>query len=343
VVAPPPAKVIGKGLAGPGMVAHIITSKYCDHLPLYRQESILARQGVELSRKTLCDWVMTGADKLQPLVDLMKQEVLASKVIHTDDTTVPVQDRDQTKTKTGRLWVYVGDARNPYSVYDYTPDRKRDGPAKFLAGFRGYLQADAFAGYDRIYAPGDVIEVACWAHARRKFVEAESSGGLRALTAVAWIKRLYAVENEAREAALDAKKLCALRQEKSKPLLDDFGAWLRAQQAEVLPKGPVGQAVAYTLSNWTALNRYVEDGGLDIDNNAAERALRGIAVGRKNWLFAGSDRGGRAAAVLVSFTQTCKDLNLDPFAYLRDILARIADHPMKDINQLLPDQWQPIT
>jgi transposase len=343
LLAEKPPQPIEKGLPGPGLLAHVVVSKYADHLPLNRQENILARHGVEISRKTMCGWAMSAAEILSPLYDLMRARVLQSQVIHTDDTTVPVLDPEQNKTKTGRLWVYLGDAAHPYAVYDYTPDRKRDGPEKFLAGFKGYLQADAYAGYDRIYAPGAVIEVACWAHARRKFVEAQSSDDLRSLAAVAWIKRLYAVEDEAKAKELDAEKLRELRQEKSKSLLDGFGAWLRAEQEKVLPKGPLGQAVAYTLSNWAALNRYVADGILAIDNNAAERAVRGIAVGRKNWMFAGSDRGGRAAAVLVSFTHTCKTIGLDPFAYLRDIFARIASHPMKNLAQLLPDQWQPLT
>lgn len=343
LLAEKPPQPIEKGLPGPGLLAHVVVSKYADHLPLNRQENILARHGVEISRKTMCGWAMSAAEILSPLYDLMRARVLQSQVIHTDDTTVPVLDPERNKTKTGRLWVYLGDAAHPFAIYDYTPDRKRDGPEKFLAGFKGYLQADAYAGYDRIYAPGEVIEVACWAHARRKFVEAQSSDDLRALTAVAWIKRLYAVEDEAGEQGLDAEKLRALRREKSKPMLDGFGAWLRAEQEKVLPKGPLGQAIAYTLSNWSALNRYLDDGILAIDNNAAERAVRGIAVGRKNWMFAGSDRGGRAAAILVSFTQTCKLLHLDPFAYLRDILARIASHPMKNLAQLLPDQWQPLT
>jgi transposase len=340
LLAEKPSQPIEKGLPGPGLLAHVVVSKYADHLPLNRMEGILSRHGVEISRQTMCGWAKSAAEILQPLYDLMRERVLQSKVIHTDDTTIPVLAPELSKTRTGRIWVYIGDEKNPYSVFDYTPTRKRDGPEAFLSGFSGHLQADAYAGYDRIYAPGDVIEVACWAHARRKFVESESSDSLRSLTAVAWIKRLYEVEREAGEAGLGAEEIRELRREKSKALLDDFGEWLRAQQAEALPKSPIGQAISYTLSNWTALNRYVEDGDLDIDNNAAERALRGIAVGRKNWMFAGSDRGGRTAAVLVTFTQTCKSLNIDPFACLRDLLARIADHPMKNLDDLLPDQWQ---
>ncbi len=231
------------------------------------------------------------------------------------------------------------------SGFDYTRTRERAGPEKFLAGFEGYLQADAYSGYDKLYepspgVPGKVIEVACWAHARRKFVESETSDSSRSLTAVAWIKILYEVEKEAREAGLCAEEFREIRREKSRQLLEDFGEWLRGQRAEVLPKSPIGQAIAYALSNWAALYRYADDGDLAIDNNAAERALRGVAVGRKNWLFAGGDRGGRTAAILASFTQTCKSLGADPFAYLREVLARIAGHPMKNLSDLLPDHWQ---
>jgi transposase len=338
-----PDQPVEKGLPGPGLLAHVVVSKYADHLPLNRQEDILARHGVEISRKTMCGWAQSAADLLEPLYELMRERVLKSKVIHTDDTTVPVLDPDQTKTHTGRLWVYVGDKNHRYSVFDYTRTREREGPEKFLGGFSGYLQADAYAGYDRLYASGKVIEVACWAHARRKFVESESSDSMRSLTAVAWIKRLYQVEAEARERELGEEKIRELRREKSKPLLDGLGEWLRVEQAEVLPKSPAGQAIAYTLNNWAALHRYLDDGDLAIDNNLAERTIRPVAVGRKNWLFAGSDRGGRTAAILLSFTQTCKDLDIDPFAYLRDVLARISSHPMKNLAELLPDQWQPLT
>jgi len=334
-----PSQPIEKGLPGPGLLAHVAVSKYGDHLPLNRQEGIFARHGLVIPRQTQCGWMMSVGELGRPLVRLMKERVLGSKVIHTDDTPVPVQDPKSTKTKEGRLWVYIGDARNPYIVYDYTPSHRRDGPENFLVGYKGYLQADAYRGYDRMYAPEGIVEVACWAHARRKYVEAQSSDPQRSLTAVAWIKSIYEVEHEAREKNLSPAELCVLRQLKSKPLLEKFGAWLREEQQKVLPKSPMGQAMAYTLSNWQALNRYLEDGELDPDNNAAERALRCIAVGRKNWLFAGSDRGGRAAAVLYSLIQTCKSLDIDPYGYLRDIFARIADHPMSRLSELLPDQW----
>lgn len=342
--APPPPRIIEKGLPGPGLVAHVVTSKYCDHLPLYRQEFIFARHGLDLSRKTLCGWVLAAAMKLEPLVDWMKAKVLASHVIHTDDTPVRVRGQDMNGPFTGRFWAYMGDLAHPYSVYDYTPSRKRDGPAAFLDGYQGYLQADAFGGYDGIYASGEVTEVACWAHARRKFYEARSTDSNRAHRMLAWIRQLYDVERDAKK--LDDGARCALRQERSKPLLEggedvqSVKAWLLEQQPALLPKSPIAIAANYALANWTALTRYLDDGALAIDNNPAEQALRGIAIGRKNWLFLGSDRGGRAAAIHFSLIQSARRHGIDPFAYLRDLLIAFTPHPPQDLDPYLPDNWK---
>jgi transposase len=335
--APAAPRVIGKGLPGPGLIAHVITSKYCDHLPLYRQERILARHGAQLSRQTLCGWVLKAAGLLEPLVETMRRDVLASRVIHTDDTPVRVQGDGGNGAFTGRLWVYAGDAAHPYTVYDYTPSRKRDGPAKFLDGYEGYLQADAFGGYDGIYASGDIIECACWAHARRKFYDARSTDPNRAHRMLAWIRQLYDIEREGKTLAPEARG--RLRQAKSRPLLGQIKTWLDAQQPGLLPKSPIGQAAAYTLSNWTALERYTSDGIIAIDNNTAEQALRAIAVGRKNWLFLGSDHGGRAAATHYSLIQSARRHGIDPYAYLRDTLLRLTTRPGLDPGALLPDRW----
>jgi transposase len=339
-----PAQPIEKGLPGPALMAHVSVSKYCDHQPLYRQETILARHGVYLSRKTLWGWVWATAMLLEAVVEAMRIRVLQSKVIHTDDTPVTVQARGG-GTYTGRFWVYAGDAQNPYIVYDYTPSRRRDGPVTFLREFVGtpeaprYLQADAFGGYDGIYAADNgVFEVACWAHARRKFHDARKSDVNRAHQMLAWIQQLYLIEREAKD--LDVTRRRALRLEKSKPTLDTIKTWLDAQQSQVLPKSPIGEAFQYAQNQWTALNRYLDDGDLSIDNNVAERSLRGIALGRKNYLFMGSDRGGRAAAILYSLIHSAKRHDLDPFVYLRDLLLRIPTHPNKDIHLLLPDQWK---
>jgi transposase len=341
VTAAKPSGPIEKGLPGPGLLAQVAVSKYGDHLPLHRQQEIFQRQGVELSRQTMCGWMRQAAELVQPLYERMKQQVLDSKAVQTDDTPVPVLDLEREHTRTGRIWTYVGDAAHPYTVYDYTPTRSRDGPEEFLEEFRGYLQADAYSGYDALYQkPGrGIVEVACWAHARRYFYEAQSSDLMRATVMLAYIGLLYGVEREAREQGLRGEDRRAFRQQRTKPILADVHNYLVAQKPEVLPKSPIGEAISYALANWTALLRYSGDGDLEIDNNGAERSLRSIAVGRKNWMFYGSDNGGRTAAVLSSPIATCKRLAIDPFAYMRDLFGRIAAHPQQRLEELLPDRW----
>lgn len=342
VTAEKPEAPIDKGLAGPGLLAHVAVSKFGDHLPLHRQEEIFRRQGVELARQTLCDWMRECAELVSPLYELMKQRVLASKAVQTDDTPVPVLDPDLPRTRTGRIWTYLGDDAYPYTVYDYTPTRSRDGPEEFLKAFRGYLQADAYSGYDHFYEEPErgIEEVACWAHARRRHFEAQSSDLMRSTVMLAYIRLLYDVEREAQERRLKGEARRAVRLEKSKPILDDIRTYLEREQPRVLPKSPEGEAIAYTLANWKALTRYLDDGDLAIDNNGAERSLRGVAVGRKNWMFYGSDNGGRTAAVLSSLIATSKRGGLDPFAYLRDLFGRISSHPQSRLAELLPDQWK---
>ena len=342
VTAQKPMRPIEKGLPGPGLLAHVAVSKYADHLPLARQAGMFHRQGVELARSTLCDWMRRCAELAVPLYRMMAQRVLSSKAVQTDDTPVAVFDPELTHTRTGRIWSYVGDAANPFTVYDYTPTREGKGPAAFLGDFAGYLQADAYGGYDALYADTerDVTEVACWAHARRKFFEAQSSDLMRAMIMLAYVRLLYDVEREAKSENWTGKARRALRQEKSLPVLTDIEAYLRREQSHVLPKSPIAGAIGYALGNWPALRRYCEDGDLEIDNNGAERSLRGIAVGRKNWLWYGSDNGGHTAAVLTSFVATCKRLHIDPFAYLRDVFERISAHPASRLSEFLPDQWK---
>lgn len=349
-IAPKPPQPIDKGLPGPGLLAQLVVDKYQDHLPLYRSEARFARLGVTLSRSTLCDWTAAAAVLLTRLWQLLRQRVLGSKVLHTDDTTVRVRDESQSTMRFGRLWVYLGDADHPGVVFDYTPTHARDGPAAFLQGFQGYLQADAYGAYDGIYAGsgGAIVEVACWAHARNKFQDAQSTDPERALAAKAWVRKLYDVEGEATAeierhgltgAAAAAVRL-RLRQDKAVPLLKSFHIWLLAQKETALPKSPVAAAINYTLNQWEALNRYTTDGDLHIDNNISERTLKLIGIGRNNWLFFGSDQGGQTAAVLFSFTATCKHLRIDTFAYLRDVLTRLPTHPAEQLAQLLPDRWQ---
>jgi transposase len=357
-----PPSPIEKGLADASLLAAVIVGKYSDHLPLNRLERIFDRHDINISRSTLCDWVAACADALRPLHERMVQEVLGSRVIHTDDTPVHVLDKKLKQTRTGRFWIYSGDDDHPSDVFDYTPSRSRDGPMKFLTGWGKdqvrYLQADAFGGYDGIYAGqagGQVVEVACWSHARRKFYEARSSDHARSAQAMAYIRLLYDVESQAherwaaREDSADTRSLSAirleLRQATSVKRLEEFKTWLESQQAanggEVLPKSPMGAAITYALNQWDALCVYTTDGDLNIDNNVSERALRRIAVGRGNWMFCGSDNGGNTAAVLFSFIATCERHRLNPLDYLRDVLERIAATPLSRLAELLPGRWTP--
>ena len=350
---------IERGLPGTGLLAHVAVCKYVDHLPLYRQEGIFFREGVTLSRSTMCDWMASIAGLMEPIWKAMKARILLSDVIQTDDTPVSVQDLLLPgKNRTGRFWVYLGDRRNRFLVYDYSPNRGRDGPVDFLQDFRtGYLQSDAYSVYDAFHQRG-LLEVACWAHARRKFYECRSTSPDYAHPALAWIGRLYDVEkaataaiqkrlidekdlDDARRWAIEDEIRGQFRKEQSRPLMESFGTWLETVAGQVLPKSPMGQAVAYSRTNWTALNRYLEVPYLVIDNNASENALRSIAIGRKNWLHLGSDAGGRTAAILMTVLQSCKHFKFEPFAYLRDVLDRVSTHPHSRIAELLPDAWKP--
>jgi transposase len=336
-IAAKPPQPIDKGLPGPGLLAQVIVSKYDDHLPLHRQERIFARHGLILQRSTTCGWMAACAELLRPLVARMQAEVLHSRVIHTDDSPLPVLDAMRDTTRQGHMWVYLGDRAHPYSVFDFTPNHTQEGAKNFLAGFTGYLQADGYTGYDALYAEGRVVEVACWAHSRRKFYEAQTSDPARAHQALAHIRLLYDIEDAAK--ALDEAGRKALRQEQALPRLAAFRQWLQAQQTEVLPKSPLGQAINYALSRWHALIRYTEAGFLAIDNNVSERTLREFVLGRKNWLFAGSDNGGRTGAILFSVTATCRRLKIDAFAYLRDVLQRMPKLRPENLDELLPDRW----
>ena len=258
---------------------------------------------------------------------------------------MPVLDRERTRTRTGRIWTYVGDRNRPYIVYDYTGNRSREGPEEFLQGYSGYLQADAYAGYDAMFKnrkqdKQELTEVACWAHVRRYFFEAQTSDLCRATVMLAYIQLLYEVEREARQGNLNPEQRRELRQTKSRPILEDIKNYLQTEKPKVLPKSAIGEAIDYTLSNWEALLRYTEDGELEIDNNGAERSLRPIVVGRNNWLFYGSDKGGRTGAVLSSLIASCKRLRVEPFGYLRDLFTRISTHPHNQLDELLPDRWQ---
>ena len=346
VTAPMPPQAIPKCLAGPGLLAQIIVSKFADHVPLYRQEGILLREGIWLSRSTLCDWLAGCATALQPLFALMWQRVFLSRQLHTDDTPVVVQ-RQQTK---GHLWVYVGDDLHPYIVYDFTLGRRQDRPLACLADYKGYLHADAYNGYDQAFAKG-CVEVGCWAHARRYFYEARTSDAVRACWVLGCIRQLYVLEAAAKYAAQAAQLSVAdfhevrrqLRQREAVPLLNTLGDYLERERDLVLPRSPIGEAFTYLHNQWSALQRYTSYGFLDIDNNVAEQALRAVALGRKNWLFVGSEAGGRTAATLYSLVQTCKRHGLDPWFYLREmltILPTLSEFARSiELPKLLPDQW----
>jgi transposase len=341
VQAAAPSRPIGRGLAGPGLLAHVLVSKYADHLPLYRQSEIYARVGVELERSTLADWVGASSALLAPLVEALRRYVLDCGKLHADDTPVPVLAPGTGKTKTGRLWTYVrddrpaGSAAAPAVWFAYSPDRKGEHPQQHLAAFRGALQADAYAGFNDLYKDGHIQEVACWAHVRRKFYDlAQAHGSPIAKEALERIGALYAIEAEIRGRPPDERR--AVRQARARPLLDSLHQWLESCLTKLSRKSDTTAAVKYALGLWPALVRYCDDGHLEIDNNAAERALRAVALGRKNYLFAGSDSGGERAAAIYSLIGTAKLNGLDPEAYLREVLTRIADHPVNRISELLP-------
>jgi hypothetical protein len=287
----------------------------------------------------MCGWLAQCANLLDPLYQSAKGVLFRSKVIGTDDTGVKVLDVKLPYARTGRIWPYYGDKEHPVIVYDYTATRERAGPEKFLKGYRGYLQADAYGGYDAFFkdpARG-LIEVGCWAHARRYYHKALDSDQARMGPALLLIAQLYRVEKGAR--SLSGWERLRLRQLHSRPILDKLRDYLLEIEAEVLPKSPERRAVRYTLKNWTALTRFCEDGNLEIDNNATESSIRSVAIGRNNWIFFGSDHGGSTAAVLRSFTASCQRLGIDPFIWLKDVLSRIASHPITRIAELLPHNW----
>jgi transposase len=335
VEAAKPAQVIEKSLAAPGLLAHVIISKYADHIPLARQERIFAREGIDLSRSTMCGWTMDCADQVQPVIAAMRKRVLQSTALNTDDTSVPILEKDHTHR--AYLWAYVGDAAHPYTVYDFTWTHSRAGPMAFLADYKGHVQADAYPGYDELFRNG-MTELGCWAHARRKFVEAESTDGVYAPEAVKRIGALYEIERRAKEKSNADRR--ALRQGESVPLLEQLFAWMNESAIKVLPKSPTGEAFYYALSNRKALERYTEAGEFNIDNNAAERALRSVVVGRKNWLFAGSERGGKAAATFFTLVESARRNDVNVFDWLRDMLQRLPDHRISRIDEFLPDNWK---
>ena len=338
---PAPSRPIERGLPAAGLLAQVIVAKYADHCPLYRQEGIYRRAGVDLDRATLVEWVGGASRLVQPLVDCLGRYVLAPGKVHADDTPVPVLDPGRGKTKTGRLWTYVRDdrpagSRDPPAVwYRYSPDRKAEHPRAHLRAFHGILQADAYSGFAALYEGERILEASCWAHARRKFYDIYvANNSPIAAEAIRRIGALYAIEREIR-GRLPSER-AAVRQARSRPLLDALHAWLSATLRTVSAKSPLAIAINYALVRWSALTRYCDDGRIEIDNNSAERSIRPLVLGRRNYLFAGSDAGGERAANLYSLIGTAMLNAMDPFAYLRYVLERIAEHPINRIDQLLP-------
>jgi transposase len=347
---------LAKGLCGAGLLAHVITAKFADHTPLFRLAGQLARSGVLIARSTLGDWLAGAADLLDPLYQLLHQRLLLSRVIHSDDTHVKLRLPGADRTRTAYLWAHIGDADYPYVVFDFTADHTAAGPTTFLAGYRGYLQADALAQYEALYAGGQVQHVCCWAHARRKFVTALDGGDVRAQVALDHIRQLYAIERELppllppsddaaeqEQRRQQEQQRYRLRQQRAGPVLAELKPWLETERAGALPRSALGQALGYALNNWDALARYLEQGYLAIDNNLSERTLRAIALGRNNWGVLGSEAGGQTAAVLYTLVATCKHLGIDPFAYLREALPGLfalgAKPTAEHLQEWLPDRW----
>ena len=334
VTAPWRGKVIDKGLLGPGFLAHVITERFGNHQPYYRLENKYAQEGLDLSRSVLCESMARCAELLAPIAEELRQEVLASPVIHTDDTPVTLAKSAEGGSRQARVWVYLN--REGRHWYEFTDSRKRDGPARVFKDFTGCLQADAYGGYDQLFFPGGATEVACWAHVRRKFLDAEVTDPTLAKEAIDRIRVLFQIEEAAKDLGDVAR--AELRHARAQPLVEEFHAWLALAETQSLPKSPLGKAVGHARNQWPALVRYLDDGRLAISNNAAERALRPFALGRKNWLFFQREGGGRTAAILMSLLMTAKAAGLNANDYFRDVLLRIST--CTDAKLLTPHGWK---
>jgi transposase len=348
VQAPLPSRPIEKGRPGPGLLAHVLVNKYADHLPLYRQSQIYGREGIELERSTLADWVGRSTALLEPLAEAIGRHVRAGPALFADDTPVKMQVPGSKTTKTARVWAYVRDERPwagaspPCVWYRFTVDRKGEHPLNHLSDYKGWVHADGYAGFNGLFAGDQVDEVACMAHVRRKFVDVhQAQGGVIAEEAIKRIAALYAVEQRARGQSPDAR--AALRRELAKPLFDDLESWLKAQLSKVSGKSPLAGAIRYALNRLPKAQVYLDNGVLELDYITVERAMKPVALGRKNWLFAGSEGGGKAMAIAFTLIETAKLNAVDPQAWLTWVLDRIADHKINRIDELLPWNWKTST
>lgn len=334
VTAPGPDRVIDKGILGVGFLAHLLTERFKNHMPYHRLEKKYESEGLSLSRSVLCTSAIRCAELLEPIAEQIKDEILGSGIVHTDDTPVTMLKDSTGVTRTGRVWIYRDIDGRCY--FDFTESRSRDGPQRILGDYEGYLVADAFPGYDKFFTHGSATEVACWAHARRKFVTATSSEPDLANEALDLIGTLYGIEKRGKEIDVEARR--ALRRKESVPALKKLREWFATTRPTLLDQGALAQAIDYALSNWDALVRYTDDGRLPIDNNAAERDLRAVAVGRKNWMFAGNQNGGNAAAVLYGLSASCAAAGVNPREYFQDVLLRISTE--SDASKLTPHAWK---
>lgn len=337
VRAPLPDRPIERGRPGPGLLAHLAVAKYADHLPLYRLEGIFAREGVEISRQTMCQWITQLADLVSPIVCELKRQLLCDPLLQSDDTGIPYQGDLNGRVSKGYLWVYT----RPYAevVFDFTTNHSRAGPIEFLGDFRGYLQSDGHSSYNGVYASGKVAHIGCLAHVRRKFFEAKEEAPAEAAMALAAIQSLYRIERDAKTAGITGADLVELRQREAGPVVAAMGTWLVALSDKYRPKSQMAKAIGYARRQWPAIVRYTEIAEACIDNNSSEQAIKPVVLGRKNWIFAGSAEGGRRAATLYSLIVSCKRLGIDPYAYLRGVIEVVATHPNKRIGELTPRAW----
>jgi transposase len=342
ITAPMPDHPIERCKGDVGLLSHIIVSKFADHLPLYRQDGIFEREGVTIPRSTQTSWVLQTYEAISPLGEELKKAVLKRDILFTDDSIIPLQVKGNGKVKKARLWVYVrGGAGPPLTVFDFSPDRGKQRPLNFLGDYQGYIHADAYSGYDELFRKEGIIEVGCWVHARRKFDEAVASRPGEATEIMVRIAQLYKVETECRE--MKPVDRCLFRKQNATRIIDGIFSRLEELNPAILPSEPLSKAINYALNQRKALCRYLDEGRLKPDNNTAENAIRPLALGRKNWLFAGSERGARATALFLGLVQSCKACDVNPWEYFNDMLRRIMSHPVNRLRELLPDQWQPLT